>query len=118
MSVYVVNLREPGNSKNKTLCEMAQVFRGNIFHRDTDYGCFMVHEEQGVTPDQQRDSIRKYFASHAIPVTEQINETTGHAIFDVDLTAPVKQTEETSVSAKQTELAASPVAPEVLAMAA
>jgi hypothetical protein len=85
MSVYVVNVKEPCNG-NKALCEIAQVFKGNIFHRETTYGSLMVHEENGVTPDQQRNSIRAYFASRAMPVSEWPPTDTGHVIFEVDLT--------------------------------
>lgn len=99
MSVYVVNVKEPCNG-NKTLCETARVFKGNIFYRDTTYGSFMVHEEQGVTPDQQRDSIRSYFAAKAMPVIENANDT-GHVIFEVDLTPLARaQTVEVEVGSK------------------
>lgn len=89
MSVYVVNVKEPDRD-NKTLHKLKDIFKGNIFYQDAGYGCIMVDEQKNVTADQQRDSVRKYFAEHAIPVLEMPNET-GHVIFEVDLTSTLKK---------------------------
>jgi hypothetical protein len=93
MSVYVVNVHEspaPGQQQgHQGLRDLARRFNGSIFHQDSNYGSFMVHEEPDMTREAQIEGIRHYFQSQALNVREFANAD-GHVIFEVDLTSSLQ----------------------------
>ncbi len=92
MSIYVVDVTEPSGQKHSKLNELAQIFRGDIYHRDGRHGSFMVHAARDMVPEAQLAAVRTHFAKAGYRVEEKISPE-GHVLFRVDVTGaePVTQ---------------------------
>lgn len=92
MSIYVVDVTEPSGHKHAKLNELAQIFHGDIYHRDGRHGSFMVHEARNMSPEAQLAAVRCHFDKAGYRVEEKVSPE-GHVLFQVDVTGdgPVTQ---------------------------